>query len=126
MKPLAEHFHVIFVDLPGMGGTSRVPFFCKTPEQAQDFFVDYLEFWRGEMEGELTDFYLVGHSFGGYISGLYAHAYQQHVRKVLFISPIGFAKRPLNWSYDRVKMHKVRNHKGKICENHTMVNPSRA
>ena len=32
MKPLSEHYHVIFLDMPGMGGSTRVPFFCKTVE----------------------------------------------------------------------------------------------
>ena len=90
MKPLAKHFHVIFLDLPGMGGSTRVPFFCKTPEQAQEFFVDFIEQWRVAM-GNLTDFYLAGHSFGGYISGIYALKYHQHIRKLILISPIGFS-----------------------------------
>ena len=32
MKQLSEHYHVYFVDLPGMGSSTRVPFFCKTPD----------------------------------------------------------------------------------------------
>ena len=74
MKPLSQHFHVIFLDLPGMGSSTRAPFFCKTPEQAQDFFLTFIEDWRVAMDN-LTDFYLAGHSFGGYIAGLYAHKY---------------------------------------------------
>ena len=74
MKPLSEHFHVIFVDLPGMGGSTRVPFFCKTPSQAKEFFTGYLEDWRVAM-GNLRGFYLAGHSFGGYVAGIYAHKY---------------------------------------------------
>ena len=38
---------------------------------------------------ELTDFYLVGHSFGGYSVGHYAVKYPQHVKKLLLLSPIG-------------------------------------
>lgn len=71
MRQLSEHFHVIFVDLPGMGSSTRVPFFCKTPEQAKNFFLGYLEDWRVAM-GRLRGFYLAGHSFGGYIAGVYA------------------------------------------------------
>ena len=72
-----------------MGLSTRVPFFCKTPDQAQDFFTTFIEDWRIAM-GDLTDFYLAGHSFGGYISGMYAEKYPENIRKVLFISPIGF------------------------------------
>ena len=46
--------------------------------------------------GNLTNFYLVGHSFGGYLSGLYASMYHQHIRKLLCISPIGFDIEPEN------------------------------
>jgi pimeloyl-ACP methyl ester carboxylesterase len=44
-----------------------------TPEQSIDYFVNYLENWRKEMN--LTDFYLAGHSFGGYLVGNYASVY---------------------------------------------------
>ena len=38
---------------------------------------------------ELTNFILVGHSFGGYLVGNYAVEYPQHIKKIVFISPIG-------------------------------------
>ena len=37
----------------------------------------------------LTDFYLAGHSYGGYIVGNYALKYYMHIRKLLLISPVG-------------------------------------
>ena len=74
MKPLAKHYQLFFVDLPGMGSSTRVPFLCKTVSETQEFFTSFLEEWRIAMGG-LSDFYLVGHSFGGYVSGLYALAY---------------------------------------------------
>ena len=38
---------------------------------------------------DITDFYLVGHSFGGYQVGLYACKYPFHIRKLVLASPIG-------------------------------------
>ena len=38
---------------------------------------------------DLTDFYLAGHSFGGYLVGNYASVYPQNLRKVIMLSPIG-------------------------------------
>lgn len=38
---------------------------------------------------DITDFYLVGHSFGGYQVGLYACKYPYHVKKLVLASPIG-------------------------------------
>lgn len=36
-------------------------------------------------------FILSGHSFGGYIAGMYTLAYPQHVKKLLALSPIGYS-----------------------------------
>jgi len=37
------------------------------------------------MEG----FYLMGHSFGGYVAGHYTHKYPENVKKVILMSPLG-------------------------------------
>ena len=71
MKGLSEHYHLILFDIIGMGGSTRWPFVCENAEDAEQYFLDSVEKWRIAM-GELTDFYLVGHSFGGYLAGLYA------------------------------------------------------
>jgi pimeloyl-ACP methyl ester carboxylesterase len=42
----------------------------------------------------MTRFILAGHSFGGYICGLYASRYHQHVVKLLLLSPAGAAIKP--------------------------------
>ena len=73
-KPLAHLYHIYTIDLPGMGASTRVPFLPRTAAETQEFFTSYVEEWRIAV-GNITDFYLIGHSFGGYISGLYAHAY---------------------------------------------------
>lgn len=44
--------------------------------------------------GDMKDFYLAGHSFGGYLAGNYASKYHQHIRKLLLLSPIGFKFAP--------------------------------
>ena len=90
IKRLTEYFHLILIDIIGMGASSRPDNYDAskfTPEQSIDYFVNYLESWRKEMD--LTDFYLAGHSFGGYLVGNYASLYHQHLRKVIMLSPIG-------------------------------------
>ena len=37
----------------------------------------------------MNEFYLAGHSFGGYLAGNYALKYPQYVKKLLLLSPIG-------------------------------------
>lgn len=96
-KDLSESFSVIAVDHVGMGASSRPNnFFFEefTPKQTVDYFLNYLEAWRQKFsqkvfKKELTDFFLMGHSFGGFISGHYALQYPQHVKKLVLMSPIG-------------------------------------
>ena len=42
--------------------------------ECENYFNDYFEKWRVEMD-DLRDFYLAGHSFGGYLVGNYASKY---------------------------------------------------
>jgi pimeloyl-ACP methyl ester carboxylesterase len=90
MKPLTEKFRLIFIDLLGMGGSSRPQNFDDaklTPQEALDYFTDSIEAWRNAMK--LDQFYLAAHSFGGFVCGNYAHKYPQHIKKLLMLSPIG-------------------------------------
>mmetsp|Transcript_36441 Transcript_36441/g.35298 ORF Transcript_36441/g.35298 Transcript_36441/m.35298 type:complete len:296 (-) Transcript_36441:257-1144(-) len=89
MKPLAEKFRLVLIDIIGMGGSSRPDFKHITdPTEADEFFIKYFESWRQSM-GNLTDFILAGHSFGAYLAGNYACRHPQHVKKLLMLSPIG-------------------------------------
>lgn len=90
-----------------MGGSDHPNDFDKekfTPDQCNEYFVEYLEKWRkgmtnaskkidvmlGQNTGQaFSDFYLSGHSFGAYIAGSYATKYHEHLKKLIFISPIG-------------------------------------
>lgn len=72
-------FTVFIIDHIGMGCSSRPQNFDKeifSPEDAIDYFVNYLEQWRLNISKilpkELKGFYLLGHSFGGYIASNYA------------------------------------------------------
>jgi pimeloyl-ACP methyl ester carboxylesterase len=74
MKSLSDYFHLILIDVIGMGGSSRPTFEPKTPTECDEYFIETLELWRVAMDN-LTDFILAGHSFGGYICGHYAVKY---------------------------------------------------
>ena len=74
IKDLAEHFHLILVDIIGMGASSRPKFKAEDPDESDRYFVDFIEKWRVAM-GDLKDFVLAGHSFGGFICGHYAAKY---------------------------------------------------
>jgi len=54
------------IDLPGFGQSSRVEF-PKDPNKCLERMVDLLEKWRRRKR--INKFILLGHSFGGYLSG---------------------------------------------------------
>ena len=104
MKDLADAgIHLILIDIIGMGSSSR-PEFDKeqTAEQADEYFVGFLENWRKAF-GDLKDFYLAGHSFGGYVCGNYAIKYPQYIKKLLMLSPVGVCKKPDNYDFSTNK-----------------------
>lgn len=74
IKPLMEHYYVILIDQLGMGASSRPEFKLKGQVETDEFLIDWLEQWRLAMH-DLKDFILAGHSFGGYVCGLYACKY---------------------------------------------------
>jgi pimeloyl-ACP methyl ester carboxylesterase len=102
MQPLSEHFHCFFIDIIGMGSSTRWPFDVNTPEEAEDYFLRFLEAWRVAV-GNLTNFFLSGHSFGGYLAGLYASKFALHIRKLLLVSPIGFTDEPAAFTYSGIR-----------------------
>ena len=75
-----------------MGSSSRPKDYDKkgfNPEQSINYFVEYIEKWRQAMD--ITDFYLAGHSWGGYMVGNYACKYHSHIKKLLLLSPVGIS-----------------------------------
>ncbi|CAG9323336.1 unnamed protein product [Blepharisma stoltei] len=97
LKRLVENYRIYIVDHLGMGRSTRPEFIPNTLESAEEFFVEPLEIFR-QIEG-IDKFILVGHSFGGYISGCYALKYPEHVSKVLYLSPVGFGKKPKEFDF---------------------------
>ena len=85
------------IDVIGMGVSSRINDYDKnrfTPEDSTQYFVEKFERWRVEVgkhlvTGELKDFFLAGHSFGGWMVGNYMAKYHENVKKAMLLSPIG-------------------------------------
>jgi hypothetical protein len=46
LKPLSEQYHLILIDIIGMGGSSRPVFNFTDPIKIDEFLVDWLERWR--------------------------------------------------------------------------------
>ena len=102
IKGLAENFYLIIIDLPGMGSSSRPTWTARNGIEADQFFMSAIETWRINM-GDLTNFYVAAHSYGGYIFGTYASIHPQHIRKLLLLSPLGVKEAPLNFSLSKMR-----------------------
>ena len=64
--------------------------FARSAESSTYYAVEYLEKWRKAMR--LTDFYLLGHSYGGYMAGSYVAKYPERVKKLMLMSPVGLGQ----------------------------------
>jgi cardiolipin-specific phospholipase len=90
LKDLSKKYRVYCIDLLGMGLSSKPGFDCKTPEETIEFFVGSIEKWREALG--IEQFCLAGHSFGGYMSVQYSLQYQNRVKKLFLLSPVGVTK----------------------------------
>ncbi|KAJ7966830.1 1-acylglycerol-3-phosphate O-acyltransferase [Quillaja saponaria] len=85
---LARRFRVIAIDQLGWGGSSRPDFTCKSTEETEAWFIDSFEAWRKAKN--LSNFILLGHSFGGYVAAKYALKHPEHIQHLILVGPAGF------------------------------------
>lgn len=86
---LASRFKVIAIDQLGWGGSSRPDFTCKSTEETEAWFIDSFEEWRKAKN--LSNFILLGHSFGGYVAAKYALKHPEHIQHLILVGPAGFS-----------------------------------
>lgn len=84
---LAKHFRIYAIDWLGWGRSDRPSFEGKTAQDALDWWLASFEAWRKKMG--LTNFFLLGHSLGGWLATQYALNYGQHIRQLLLANPAG-------------------------------------
>ncbi|KAK7291227.1 hypothetical protein RIF29_06193 [Crotalaria pallida] len=84
---LASRFRVIAIDQLGWGGSSRPDFTCRSTEETESWFIDSFEEWRKAKN--LSNFILLGHSFGGYVASKYALKHPEHVQHLILVGPAG-------------------------------------
>ncbi|KAI4320957.1 hypothetical protein MLD38_034388 [Melastoma candidum] len=85
---LADRFRVVAIDLLGWGGSSRPDFTCKSTEETEAWFIDSFEEWRKAKN--ITNFILLGHSFGGYVAAKYALKHPEHIQHLILVGSAGF------------------------------------
>jgi len=102
---LAPHFKIYSIDLLGMGSSSRPNYTAKNVHESEQFFIKAINEWRQAMD--LEQFVLAGHSFGGYISGVYALEFPQQIIKLLLLSPVGIPNKPEGYNFDEDAAKKI-------------------
>ncbi|KAI8538205.1 hypothetical protein RHMOL_Rhmol09G0084600 [Rhododendron molle] len=70
------------------GGSSRPDFTCKSTEETEAWFIDSFEAWRRSKN--LSNFVLLGHSFGGYVAAKYALKHPEHIKHLILVGSAGF------------------------------------
>jgi len=95
---LSEHYTVYAIDLLGFGRSSRPVFKGKTPDDAELWWVNSIEEWRKKMN--IDQFYILGHSLGGYIVARYALRYPERVIHLILADPVGVPRKPKEWKVD--------------------------
>lgn len=88
---LAKHFRVIAIDQLGWGGSSRPDFTCKSTEETEAWFIESFEEWRKAKH--LSNFVLLGHSFGGYVAARYALKHPEHIKHLVLVGSAGFSSK---------------------------------
>jgi len=88
---LAQERLVYAIDLPGFARSSRVNF-SSNPAEVEEQYVTCIDQWRRGVGLEKMN--LLGHSFGGHLTALYALKYPQHINLAILADPWGMTERP--------------------------------
>jgi len=83
VDPLAQHFRVVAVDLPGFGGSSKAAA-SYTLDDMTRRLVDFVDRW---VPGPII---VVGHSMGGEIAAALALQRPEQIRAAVLIAPAGW------------------------------------
>ena len=91
---LIKRYNVFIPDTIGMGLSSRPKITFTTPIQCENYFLNIYHifitdlFFRNKFNIK-KEYYLCGHSLGGFISSRYMLKYPKGIKKVLLLSPAG-------------------------------------
>ena len=91
---LIKRFNIFIPDTIGMGLSSRPQVKFSTPMQCEEYFIstyhiiiEYI-FFKNKFNIK-KEYYLCGHSLGGFIASRYMLRYPKGIKKVLLLSPAG-------------------------------------
>ena len=91
---LIKRYNVFIPDTIGMGLSARPQIKFTSPKQCEEYFINIYHlfikslFFSGRFNIK-KEYYLCGHSLGGFIVSRYMLAYPEGIKKVLLLSPAG-------------------------------------
>lgn len=97
-----------YIDLPGFGFSTRLPFPFKYPEdntlQVENWFHDGIHKWfqKRKLLDTPQNNMVVAHSLGGYLMILYKNNFPNHFKKLVLCSPAGICNGTKNKLKDKV------------------------
>ena len=109
-KQLLEHFRIVAIDMLGFGASSRVTLseaVLSSASACENYHVRWLSRWLYEMtlNQEMPDkFYLSGHSYGGFISSLFACAHPDRISALFLNSAIGAEPEPAEYDPMNIRL----------------------
>ena len=91
---LVKRYNIFIPDTIGMGLSSRPQVKFTSPIQCENFFINIYHIFINELffKGKYNikkEYYLCGHSLGGFIASRYMLKYPIGIKKVLLLSPAG-------------------------------------
>ena len=91
---LLKRYNVFAPDTIGMGLSARPQIKFTTPNQCEDYFIGIYHLFIKSLffEGRFNikkEYYLCGHSLGGFLASRYMLRYPEGIKKVLLLSPAG-------------------------------------
>jgi len=99
MDDMSQYFTLYICDLLGFGRSSRPKFTGTTCEEGEWFFLSSMKSWIDKLGLRKATF--LGHSFGGYLSALFAIQWPDHVEKLILADPWGVPKIPFDPEKER-------------------------
>ncbi len=81
LDALAKHYKIYALDWLGWGRSDRPPFWGNTAESARRWWLESFENWRKAVG--LEEFYLLGHSLGGWLAAEYAMVRPHHIKHLI-------------------------------------------
>lgn len=91
---LIKRYNIFITDTIGMGLSSRPQIKFTSPKQCEDYFINIYHiiikgiFFKNRFNIK-KEYYLCGHSLGGFIASRYSLKYPQGIKKLLLLSPAG-------------------------------------